>query len=185
MTKPKDKRIGPPLLTSEVPENAPVVLPGVNEGMELRAIRSYLQTGSLASVSRETGISIIELQKWTRTVWWQQELAALKRDANAASEAALTRILDCTLIELLDRVQLGDIRVDGQGKSHRTPIKADTLARIADVVFTKRQLIRNAPTAIAGDTNKLNTLAAKLRALGAKDITIIDGITEIDDAPQT
>jgi len=34
--------------------------------------------------------------------------------------------------------------------------------------------LRNEPTAIAGETGKVQVLADKLRALGAKDITIIE-----------
>lgn len=147
---------------------------------ELQAVRIFVQTGSLAAVSRQLGVPMAELAKFAKTVWWQQEVAALQRDASAQLDAGLTRILDMSLEQLILRLTTGDTVMTKQGPKVM-PLKADTLARIADIVFTKRQLLRNQPTAIAGDTNKLNILATKLRALGAKDIGYIE---DLSDGPE-
>lgn len=145
--------------------------------IELKTVRAFVQTGSLAAAAREVGLSVQQVRIYAQQVWWQQEVAALQRDSSARLDAELTTILDLTLGQLLQRLHTGDtiaIKTKKGVETRQVPLKADTLTRIADVVFTKRQLLRNQPTAIAGDTKKLNTLAMKLRALGAKDASILD-----------
>lgn len=134
---------------------------------DLEAVRLYSLTGSLAKVSRELGVPLYELTKLTRTQWWQDELAALRREEMALTNASLTRVFDQTLAQIEDRLTNGDFTVSQGGALRRVPVSASTLARLADMVFDKRQLVRNEPTIIAGDNDKLARLADKLRRLGA------------------
>ncbi len=141
--------------------------------LELQATRIFVQTGSIAATAKQLGVPMAQIRAFSKTIWWQDEVAALQRDIAAQLDANLTRVLDFTLEALLDRVTNGDV-VLVKGAEKRVRMKAATLAQVASVVFDKRQLVRNMPTAIAGDTQKLNVLAQKLRALGAKDITILE-----------
>jgi hypothetical protein len=141
--------------------------------LELQAVRLFVRTGTLAAAARELGLPLADVRRWSQSIWWQTEVAALQRESSALADAMLTRIFDTGMDALLDRLTLGDVRMFG-GKQVRVPVKAEVLAHIIDVAFTKRQLLRNEPTAIAGDTKRLNTLAQKLRALGAQDVTILE-----------
>lgn len=134
---------------------------------DLEAVRLYALTGSLAKVSRELGVPIYELTKLTKTQWWQDELAALRREESALTNATLTRVFDLTLAQIEDRLAHGDFTLSQGGALRRVPVSASSLARLADMVFDKRQLVRNEPTVIAGDNDKLSRLADKLRRLGA------------------
>jgi hypothetical protein len=145
--------------------------------LELRAVRAFLVSGSYAATAREMGVPVAVVKGWSTEIWWQEEVAALQRDMAAKLDSDMTRILNFSLDQLLNRITCGDtvvMRTKEGIEEVQVPLKADTLARIADVVFTKRQLLRNQPTAIAGDTKKLNTLALKLKALGARDVTILE-----------
>jgi len=132
---------------------------------QLRAVQLFSQTGNLAQVARELEMTIYELQKLTRTSWWMEELALLRREEMALTNVTLTRLLDKTLVALEDRLDNGDAVLTLQGKE-MVPLDAKTLIRIADVVFDKRQLVRNLPTVIDGDSSKLASLAEKLARLG-------------------
>lgn len=156
------------LREGELPAEQLVTVP-----KELLAVRAFVHTGSMAAAAREIGEPIATIRAYAKTVWWQDEVAALQRDNMARLDASLTKILDSSIDALLTRITEGDTVLTKKGKV-QVPLKADTLNRIADVVFTKRQLLRNQPTAIAGDTKKLNTLALKLKALGARDVTILE-----------
>lgn len=152
--------------TNIFPLSAPVE--GEDISVEREAVRLFSLYGSLARVSRELNIDLYHLQKMARTQWWAEEYSQLQRLESAQKNAALTRVLDITLDKLEDRVQKGDLIYKG-GKLVRQPLTAAVLAKVADVVFDKRQLIRNQPTVILDGNSKLESLARKLRALGAKD----------------
>jgi hypothetical protein len=138
--------------------------------VELEAVRLYAESGSLASVSRELGIAIYELQKLQRTSWWQAELAALRREESAMKNARLTRIHNLTLEALEDRLEHGDLVMKGRGFV-RAKLSGRDLARISEAVFKQRQLLNGEPTHIDNSNKKLEELSQKLRALGAKDAT--------------
>lgn len=141
----------------------------------LTAVRLFAQHGTLAAVSRELNIPIYELKKLSRTDFWQREIAELQRAEAALLNVKLTKIFDQVLGSIEDRVLKGDFVAGPGGNLRRVPLTAATLARIADSVFEKQRLVRDQPTAIiGGDNKKLATLASRLRALGAKDIDLLD-----------
>lgn len=140
----------------ELPDDAPLLL---------KTVHLFSQLGSLKAVSRALGIPIYELQKLQRTQAWLDEYNALQREEMAISNVRMTRILDQTLEAIEDRLINGDYHFTG-GKAFRRPCDAKTLARLTDVIFDKRQLLRNLPTQIEASTSKLAELAEKLEALG-------------------
>jgi hypothetical protein len=154
-------------------EPAPTQAEVVTQSIEQVALALYVQLGTLAAVSRETGIDYQELRKLARTLWWTEEVARMKKDQAAQEIALQSRLVDKGLGMLMDRLENGDLVATRSGFK-REPLKATDIAKIVHTVFTERQLLRNEPTAIAGETGRVQVLAHKLRALGAKDITIID-----------
>ena len=56
--------------------------------------------------------------------------------------------------------------MDKDGNIRTKPLNAQTLCRIAETVFDKRQLIRGLPTAVTNEGSKLAELAEKLEQLG-------------------
>lgn len=135
--------------------------------IELEAVRMYAECGSLAQVSRELGIAIYELQKLQRTEWWQNELAALRREASAMKNARLTKIHNMTLEALEDRLEHGDYVQRGNGFV-RLRMSGRDLARVSEAVFKQRQLLMGEPTHIDGANKKLEELSKKLEALGSR-----------------
>jgi hypothetical protein len=151
--------------------------PTEEEVCNLEAVREYVRIGTLSGVSRKLGIPLRNLNQWSRTAWWQDEVVLLRREQAAQLDALLTNLHGRTVEELIDRVENGDLVRTKTGKTVRAPLKARDVAAIAHIVFTERQLLRNEPTAIQGDTSKVQTLAEKLRLLGktlAQDAEVID-----------
>lgn len=157
--------------------------------VEIAICRRYCETGNMALCAREFNRTVYELNKMSRTLWWQEEEVRFKKDSLTVLDATYTRLLDKALVVAIERIEQGEVvGVNKDGSYRRMPVTASVAIRIADSVFIKRQLLRNEPTTIPGDTDRMNILAEKLRALGKKDPTYaIDGaITEVrpgdDDA---
>jgi hypothetical protein len=148
----------------------------------IEAVRLFVHTGSLAEVARTLNVPIYDLKKVSRSETWARELAEMQRAEAAALNVKLTTLLNSTLDGLEDRLTNGDMQVVG-GVMRRVPLAASTLARVAEVVFDKRQLVRQLPTAIVeADNKKLEGLARQLRALGAKDVTLLeDEVEEVEN----
>jgi hypothetical protein len=136
--------------------------------LELEAVRRYQLCGSLAQVSREMGIAIYELQKLQKTKWWQEELAALRREETAIKNVTLARLHHMSLVQLEDRLAHGDLIARGSGFV-RQKLSGRDLARISESIFKQRQILLGEPTDIVRANNQLATLADKLRALGSRD----------------
>ena len=157
--------------------NLPAIIePEQEVSLQVEAVRLYAKHGSLAAVGRILGISTYELSKMSGEAGWKEELGAIKRADQAALDARLTKILGNTLEHLEDRLEHGDKKiVDGQIQF--APISAIMLAKIVDVIFDKRQIVRELPTNYNGETYKLQELAEKLEKLGeAQKMRTIDEV---------
>jgi len=158
-------------------------VPAEESPLEVLMCRAYCKCGSLAEVARAFGVTYYEVAKHSRQPWWADEEVRFKKEQASHLDAALSDALDKSVIALVDRIENGEIDgINKDGSLRRKPMTASVLARVVDTTFRTRQLIRNQPTSIQGDTDKMGILAQKLRALGAKDVTILDGqTTEVTD----
>lgn len=147
---------------------------------ELAACRHYAETGSITETARHFHKTHYQIKKLMATAWWQDEVSRVRQEAVVKADAGYSKLLDLSIEQLLDRVVKGEItgvkenKVTGVVEEKRVPLKVLDLVRINDLAFMKRALIRNEPTDIQGGTQSLTVLAQKLRALGAKDPSIID-----------
>lgn len=146
---------------------------------EVAACHYYVNVGNIAATARRFNTTVYEIKKLMSTAWWQEECLRIKNDSRVKIDAGFTRIVEKGIALLEERLENGDIlRVkempDGRKIITRSAVKAVDIARITDMAFMKRQLVRNEPTVVAGDTQTLSILAQKLRALGKKDPTLLD-----------
>lgn len=154
------------------------------EAVNLEAVRIFVKTGRLREVSTQMNVPLVDVQRWSRQVWWQDEVSALRREQNSVMDAMLTSLHGRTIEEMMKLVEEGEtIREVKRGKvvERQVPLKGAALARICEVVFSQRQLLRNLPTNIQGDTTKMQSLAEKLRLLG-KTIAVEE--VEVRDVPK-
>lgn len=153
-----------------------------DEPLELLMCRAYCKCGSLSEVARAFNATYYEVAKHSRQPWWADEEVRFKKEQATLLDASLTIALDESVAALIDRIENGEVEgVNKDGSLKRKPMSASVLARVVDTTFRTRQLIRNQPTSIAGDTDKMGILAQKLRALGAKDVSILNADAEVTD----
>jgi hypothetical protein len=150
---------------------------------EVAACHYYVNVGNIAATARRFNTTVYEIKKLMGTPWWQEEAARIRSDSRVKIDAGFTRVVEKGIQLLEDRLEHGDIsRIkempDGRKIVTRTAVKAVDIARIVDMAFMKRQLVRNEPTVVAGDTQAMSVLAQKLRALGRKDPDMLNAPTE-------
>ena len=151
---------------------------------EVAACRLYFETGNMSEVARQFNTTPWEISKLSRTIWWQDEQTRLKRDAGTKLDAGFSTILDKGVNALLDRIEHGEITgANKDGTPRRTAMTSVALARVVHMAFMNRQLLRGEATSIPGDTDAMTKLAMKLRALGARDPTLLEqDMKEVPDA---
>lgn len=148
--------------------------PGLPVEYRRKILNTYVLTGSLAECARKYNTTVYELGKLTKTEWWRGELAAIQREQVAISDAKMTKVIDTTLEEIMERLENGDEVMTAKGGIIRKKLDANSLARIYTAVFDKRQLVRGQPTAIEGANEKMLLLAQRLRQLGAREPLVIE-----------
>lgn len=134
---------------------------------ELAICHFFNECGTYAETARFFQMSVYEVQKLSHQPWWADEINALRIAEAAANNARFTKVLNMALTKLETRLEEGDVVIDKNGGEHFVPVDAGTLVKAIDVIFDKRQLVRNMPTAITENDKKLGELADKLAQLGA------------------
>lgn len=123
---------------------------------------TYLVTGNLRATAKQTGVNERTLADWVKSDWWDTLLQTLHAEKGQELDSKLSQIIDRCLVEVGDRLINGDCKMGKDGKLVRVPIPAKDAAIIAAVMFDKRQIIRNLPTAISQDAGHLHRIAARL-----------------------
>jgi len=123
---------------------------------------TYLVTGNLRATAKQTGVNERTLADWVKSDWWDALLQTLHAEKGRELDSKLSQIIDRCLVEVGDRLMNGDCKIGRDGNLVRVPIPAKDAAIIAAVMFDKRQIIRNLPTAINQDAGHLHRIAARL-----------------------
>jgi hypothetical protein len=154
---------------------------------EVAACHYYMNVGNIAATARRFQTTVYEIKKLMQTVWWQEEAARIRSDSRVKIDAGFTQLVEESIALLKDRLTHGEIvsikeDKDGNKTIKRAAPRMVDIARVCDMAFMKRQLVRNEPTVVAGDTQALTVLAQKLRALGSKDPSLLNPPTPAHDA---
>jgi len=128
------------------------------------AAMTFLVTGNLRATATQTGVNERTLSDWVKADWWEPLLQTLHYEKGRELDSKLSQIIDRALDEVADRLVNGDHKIGRDGNLVRVPVPAKEAAIVAAVMFDKRQIIRNLPTAISSDKDYLPRLAAQLRA---------------------
>ena len=169
----------------EEAEHQPASNPKACLPWEVQACHFYVETGNISATARKFSTSLYHIKRLMEKPWWQELEQELNQQHRVRSEAGFSKIVEKSLSILEDRLDNGDIirfeedKETGATVAVRAPIKAVEVAKIADMAFMKRQLIRNEPTVIPGSTETLTILARKLQALGAKDPALLEANDEV------
>lgn len=117
------------------------------------AVLGYVLTGSLKKASQISGVDYENVKKWrTEAPWWDECVECARSIISEKLEDKFTSILNEALNQLGQRLETGDI-IYREGRTVKVPIKANELAKIVQVLFDKRQLIRGDVTSRSETTS--------------------------------
>ena len=104
-----------------------------------------------------TGVACQTVRHWRLTDWFKDLVAEIQREDDNSVDAKLTKIVSKSLDNVVDRLENGDFMYDPKlGKFVRRPISGRDTARIADIMFDKRNLLRGKPTSISGKSEQIS-----------------------------
>ena len=139
----------------------------------------YCIYGDFDKVSELTKVPSEKLRLWHQEPWWVEIQKQVYVEQNENLSARINEVLDKSLVEIKDRLELGDVFYDRKtGEYKRKPVDTKTLAILFDNLTTKRQLVRGEPTSISakiGVDDRLNKLADAFEKF-AKSRLIEDGV---------
>lgn len=108
----------------------------------ISAVMGYVLTGSSRKASQVSGVKDNTIRRWKcDSKWWDDCVIAAREVLSEKLEDKFTALMNETLSQLATRLEDGDIIVR-EGKTTNIPVKASELARILNVLFEKRQLLR-------------------------------------------
>ncbi len=149
----------------------------------IRAVVSYLTTGSQAATSRMLGIPASTLCEWRQTEWWEAVSDEVRSQHEDRFRAGFAAILDRAQLAVLDRLEHGDsklVRVretrseggtkDFEFEARRVPVSMRDASLTAAIFYDKLRLSLNLPTSITAGNNdgKLKALAEQFAELSGQ-----------------
>jgi hypothetical protein len=167
----------------EIEERSAIVIPvssgrrfyGLTDEERIKCAHDYFIYGNLDDVASKNNVNKKDLVDAASQNWWQMEVNNLHREASIRMKLRFTTILNSTLDQLEDRVKNGDVRFNGDGKSYRYPMSAQTLATITNVIFDKKIKLEDRSNGIIeGENRRLVDLANSLTMLVVKDAEVLD-----------
>ena len=113
----------------------------------LQAVSQYLVLGNMALVSGLTGIPHQLLRSWKAQPWWKEMEQEVRLTENIEMDSKLTKIVDKSLEQVLDRVENGDFVYDNKtGQIKRKPANLRDIGRVSIDLLSKRELLRGNAT---------------------------------------
>jgi hypothetical protein len=121
------------LATTEQPFTRPADIPRTcSDEALLEAVGMWIAAGDSDAIAEKLGISVQMMGGWTRKKGWREIVGRLDADSQIATYSTLGRVIAASGRALLDRVLLGDVVYDEDGKETRRPIPAWQLNNIMD-----------------------------------------------------
>ena len=133
-----------------------------SEEQRREAVAQYVVLGNWRKVAEATGIPQRTLGDWSKQPWFHTLIAEVRAEKGAELDGQLTRIIHTATDQLMDRLENGD-PVLVSCELRRKPVSARDLAMVAAIVYDKRALLREDPTAIVRAPFDLNALAESMR----------------------
>ena len=158
---------------------------------------------SSTMISAATGVKAQTVRVWRMQDWFKDLVEEIRREDDNTVDAKLTNLVAKSLDVITDRLERGDFMYNQKtGEFVRKPLNAQTVNKIADTMFDKRNLLRGKPTSISGKQELITDRLAKLaiefeRFVNAREIKVevlpndnnrelpeIVSVTETQDQPE-
>ena len=134
-----------------------------SDKQKIEAVTTWLAVGNLALTAATLGIPEITMRKWKASVWWKQMVDDLRQEENISLDSKLSKVVQSSVAQLLDRVEGGDYQFDQKtGTLIRKPISARDASKIVSDMIDKRELLQGKKEQQVNDSKRMEDRLLKL-----------------------
>ena len=110
---------------------------------KIAAAQAYLITGTSLQAQKYCGVKADIIRGWkTRSTWWPDLFESVKKQKNDELEATFTQTMDSAVLQLQDRIENGDSKIQKDGSLVKVPMGGKELAVVVSIMYDKRALLR-------------------------------------------
>jgi len=131
----------------------------------MAAIADFAVTGNITKTADMNNIPRRTIGNWIKSEWGVELLGQIRTEKGEELDANLTKLIDSAYEQAQDRIENGDYRVTKDGKLFRVPMGGYQLVISGSTIYDKRQLHRNQPTSIQGDSETISKLVKKFEQI--------------------
>lgn len=134
-----------------------------SDTQRIELVTTWLATGNLALSAATLGIPEVTARKWKASDWWKQIVEDLRQEENISLDAKLSKVVQKSVEQLLDRVEGGDYQYDQKtGQLVRKPISARDAAKITSDMLERRDILQGKKEQVSDSTKKVEDRLLKL-----------------------
>lgn len=112
------------------------------ESYRMKALTTFLATGSQAYTAAITKIPEQTINTWRKQDWWKEKMQEIKDSENIQLDAKLTKVMDKALDAVVDRIENGEYMYDPRtGEIKRIPAKLRDVQKVAGDMIDKKTLL--------------------------------------------
>jgi hypothetical protein len=112
------------------------------ESYRMKALTTFLATGSQAHTAAITGIPEQTIASWRKQEWWNERIKEIREGENIQLDAKLTKVMDKALDAVVDRIENGEYMYDPRtGEIRRVPAKLRDVQKVAGDMIDKKTLL--------------------------------------------
>ncbi len=128
-------------------------------------ITDFMVLGNIAKTAELHNMPEQTVRDWTKSEWGVELIGEIRDQKGEELDANLTKLIDSAYEQAQDRIENGDYRVTKDGKLFRVPMGGYQLVISGSTIYDKRQLHRNQPTSIQGDSETISKLVKKFEQI--------------------
>lgn len=157
----------------------------------IEVVSQYLVLGNMSLVSAITGVDHTLIRKWKGMPWWKEMENQVRATENLQMDNKLSKIVDKSLDQVLDRVENGEVYWNPATKQlARKPASLKDITKVSVDILTKRELLRGNATerkettqiSVAEQLEALKVEFAKWQSPPKKELELVEDITDIPEA---
>ncbi len=136
-----------------------------SDDQRIAVLADYCVTGNITKTAELHNMPEQTVRDWTKSEWGVELLGEIRDQKGEELDANLTKLIDSAYEQAQDRIENGDYRVTKDGKLFRVPMGGYQLVISGSTIYDKRQLHRNQPTSIQGDSETISKLVKKFEQI--------------------
>ena len=160
----------------------------------IEVVSQYLVLGNMALVAAITGVDHTLIRKWKGMPWWKEMEQQVRATENLQMDNKLSKIVDKSLDQVLDRVENGEVYWNPATKRlDRKPASLKDITKVSVDILTKRELLRGNATerkettqiSVAEQLEALKVEFAKWQSPPKKELELVEDITDVKESEIT